>query len=279
MIYPQIVQSIPFQKELMYAKLNFEGYNEPIRFYDYYTDPQYSKFNLLGFVKEYTIGLPGTIIGAIKGKKEEPQTAFETDNPIIQLSVKESNLSKALITMVYLDVEERKGYITLSAIMPEAKAAAQLGQQAQYLLQEKITEFKIEKAKVQLEFVAERYTEKEKEFKEIQEKLARYRDRNKQVLSAIDNTELERLQSEYQLTLSVFTELAKQLENARIQMKNETPVFSIIEPISIPKESFKPKRKLILLIWIFLGVIMGIGWVFGKHYLSEVKSRWKEEKV
>jgi uncharacterized protein involved in exopolysaccharide biosynthesis len=87
---------------------------------------------------------------------------------------------------------------------------------------------------------------------------------------------MERLESEYQISFAVFTELAKQLENSRIQVKEETPVFSIIEPISVPIESFKPKRKQILMIWLFLGIILGIGLVFGKQYIVGVKHRWKE---
>jgi len=279
MIYPQIVQSIPFQLELMQAKLNFEGYNEPISFYDYYTDPQYAKFNILGAIKQYTIGLPGTIIGAIRGKKENIPGSDGSENQLIQLTYEESQLIKSLGEIVYLNVEEREGTVTLSAIMPEAKAAAQLGQIAQELLQEKITEYKIKKAEAQLEFVQDRYNEREKEFKAIQEKLAINKDRNKQILSAIDNTEQERLQSEYQISLSVFMELAKQLEKAKIQVKEETPVFSIIQPISVPSESFKPKRKQILFIWIFLGGVVGIAWVFGKHFLVDIKKRWVEEGI
>jgi uncharacterized protein involved in exopolysaccharide biosynthesis len=235
-IYPQIVQSIPFQKELMYTKLNFEGYEEKISFYDYYTDPQYSKFNLLSFVKKFTIGLPGTIIGAIRGKAKIPQTSVETYNNIIQLSSKEKEVIESLSSSVSLNVGQREGYISLISILHEP----------------------------------------EKEFKHIQEKLARYRDKNKNILTAADRTKMERLESEYQVCFSVFIELAKQLENSRIQVKEETPVFSIIEPISIPIERFKPKRKQILMIWLFLGIILGIGLVFGKKYIGGVKHRWKE---
>ena len=159
LIYPQIVQSIPFKMELMKTKLNFEGYNEKISFYDFYTDPQYSKFNLLSSIKKYTIGLPGIIIKAIRGEKKLPIDSVETNN-MLQLSEKEMDLINLLSSNVYLNVNEKEGFITLSAIMPEARAAAQLGQKAQGLLQKKIIEFKIEKAKAQLEFIQERYNEK-----------------------------------------------------------------------------------------------------------------------
>lgn len=280
-IYPQIVQSIPFQLELMHSKLNFEGYNEKISLYDYFTDPQYAKFNLLGFVKSYTIGLPSKIIAlpskiikAILGKTKVPKTTLEVDNNIIQLTAEETGLINSLSAMVYLNVDQKQGVITLSAIMPEAKAAAQLGQMAQELLQEKITEFKIEKSKTQLAFVQERYKEREIEFKVIQEKLARNRDRNKNIITELNKTESERLQSEYQIALGVVTELAKQLEGAKLQVKNETPIFSIIQPISVPSASFKPKRKQILIMWIFLGFCIGLVWLFCKQYLGILKKKW-----
>ena len=169
LIYPQIAQSIPFQKELMYAKFNFVGFNEKISLYDYYTDPQYSKFNLLGFIKKYTIGLPGTILGAIKkvirGKPIESEISGEANANIIQLTEDEAEIAKFLNEAVSLEADQKQGLITLTANMPEAKTAAQLGQKAQEILQEKITKFKIEKAEAQLEFVKERYIEKEKNLK------------------------------------------------------------------------------------------------------------------
>lgn len=278
-IYPQIVQSIPFQLELMKAELNFEGYDEKISLYDYYTDPKYAKFNLLGIVKKYTIGLPATILGAIREKKTSTQSVPQIENKIIQLTAKESELSKALGGMVYLNTNVKQGVLTLTAIMPEAKASAQLGQAAHELLQERIIAYKIEKSKAQLEFVQERYNEREFDFKAIQEKLAINQDRNKNIITALNKTESQRLQSEYQIALGVVTELAKQLESARLQVKNETPVFSIIEPISVPSQSFKPKRKQILMIWIFLGGVIGIGWAFGKHFWVNIKKRWKDERL
>ena len=36
-IYPKILSSVPFQKELMQAKIKFEEYEEPVCLLDYYT--------------------------------------------------------------------------------------------------------------------------------------------------------------------------------------------------------------------------------------------------
>lgn len=161
--------------------------------------------------------------------------------------------------------------------MPQAKAAAQMVQKAQVLLQDAITDFKIQKAKDQLAFVGERYAEKEKEANLAQQKLANFRDRNKNVSTAKAQTELERLTAEYNLVYGVYSELAKQLETQKIQVKENTPVFTVIEPVSVPIQKSKPKRAMILVIWTFLGGIVGVGMVFGKEFLGSIKEQWTKE--
>lgn len=66
------------------------------------------------------------------------------------------------------------------------------------------------------------------------------------------------------------------MEQAQIKVKEDTPVFSIIKPITVPLEKSKPKRSLILVIWIFLGGILGIGLVLGKHLISDFRKKWNE---
>ena len=67
-MYPQILENIDFKKELMYSKIKFEKWEEPITLIDYYTNPEYNKPSVLGIVKKYTIGLPFVILNAIRGE-------------------------------------------------------------------------------------------------------------------------------------------------------------------------------------------------------------------
>lgn len=276
MMYPEIVQSVPFQLELLQTKLNFEGIAHPVSLYDYYTDEAYQKFNLLGSIKKYTIGLPGVIISAIKGKEKPKEYIQNQESTVLSLSTEQYGLLNFIGGAVTLDVDQRAGKLSLSASMPEALAAAQLGQSALELLQNYITKYKIEKAQEQVDFIQGRFDVKKSEFAKAQINLAGFRDRNKNMSSAMAQTEEERLQSEYQIAFSVYNELAKQLETAKIQVKQDTPVLTVIEPIAVPNERAEPNRKMILFIWIFLGGIIGIGWVFGKVYLVDIRRKWKE---
>lgn len=275
-IYPKIVQSVPFKLELLQTKIDFEGRDNAISLYDYYTDNENQGFNLLGSIKKYTIGLPGLIISAIKGKQEETIVVQDAQLEVIALSKEEYGILKSIGASVSLSADVKEGTLSLTASMPEALASAQLGQSALTLLQRYITKYKIEKAQAQLDFIQERFFVKKSEFEKAQINLANFRDRNKFMSTAIAQTEEERLQSEYQITFSVYNELAKQLETAKIQVKEETPVLTVIEPITIPNEKTEPKRAMILFIWTFLGGIIGIAWVFGKVYLVDIRKKWKE---
>ncbi len=273
-IYPKIVTSLPFQLELMKTPLTFSDKNDPVTFYDYYSAEKKSN----PFVK-YTIGLPGLILSlpgqlvkAIRGEKKENISSDKTIP--IELTEKQKAVQLLLSKLVTLEANAKEGFLTLSVTMPEAKAAAQLGQRAQAMLQLYITEFKIKKAQAQLLFIQQRYDETSKKLEISQERLASFSDRNKNVSTATAKIEYDKLNRDYNLVYGVYSELAKQLEQAKIQVKQDTPVFTIIEPISVPTTKSKPNRPMILLIWLFLGGVVGTGFIFGKEYWASVKEKW-----
>ncbi|WP_346857517.1 Wzz/FepE/Etk N-terminal domain-containing protein [uncultured Draconibacterium sp.] len=274
-IYPQIVQSVPFQLELMNASYTFSAVDHPVSFYEYYT--QHYTPGFLASLKKYTIGLPFVILSAIKGEDQTSGKTLET-NDYIYLTKEQEEVRKILANGVTLETNDKDGYVTLSVRSNEAKLSAQIAQKAQMLLQKYITTFKIEKASAQLKFIEERYADNKKEFEAAQAALADFRDKNKNVTSARARTQEERLQSDYQLAFDVYSQLAQQLEQARIQVKEDTPVFSIIKPVTVPLED-NGSGLMTLLIWTFLGGVIAIGWIFGKEFLTSIKEKWNSEEA
>lgn len=272
-IYPQILQSVPFQLELMNSLFTFSDAPEPVSIYTYYTE--IAKPGVLSQVKKYTIGLPFVILKALKGEQPEATLPSESSG-IIGLTNDQEEVRKLMAENISLATDTKDGYLTLTVTMPEALTAAQVGVKAQEMLQRYITEFKIAKASDQLKFVEERYNEKKAEYEKAQARLASFRDRNKNVTSAIARTEEERLNGEFNIAYNVYNELAKQLEQARIQVKEDTPVLSVIKPVVVPIEKSKPKRAMILAVWLFLGIVAGVGIVLGKGYLADIKRKFNE---
>jgi len=260
-MYSKILESIPFQKELMQTPIKFEEYEQPVTLFDYFTNEKYKKFSIGGAIKKYTIGLPGVIMKAIRGEKEDEVYKPEGVGTLQTLTLKEKQCVEALKGLITLNLNEKDGYVQLTAAMPEPLAAAQLAERVQTLLQRYITEFKIEKVQSNLDFVQERFDEAKRDFEQIQQERAAFKDANKNIYSARAQTQEDQLDTRYNLALSVYSELAKQLEQAKIQVKETTPILTVIDPVTIPLERSKPKRALILVLFTFLGGFAGIGLV------------------
>lgn len=263
--YPEIVNSIPFKKKLVQTMLKFEEIDNEISYQQYYWD--YAKPNFLDNIKKYTIGLPTVIFG----KKDDEKDKSQQENEILSITRKEKKLFDGISEQLTLNIDEKKGIITLAYNMPEALAAAQMLQRAQTLLQETITAFKIQKASDELNFIRQRYEDSEKDFKSKQFALAQFQDRNRDLFSSLPQTRLQQLQADYNLAFSVYSELAKQLETKQIKVKEDQPIFTIIEPVSIPNERSKPKRVIIVAIWTLLGMVVGIGSIFIKDFIRQLK--------
>jgi LPS O-antigen subunit length determinant protein (WzzB/FepE family) len=272
-VYPQIITSIPFQLELMNTPLNFQDYPEPVTLFDYVTKLQ--KPSVLGIVKKYTVGLPGLILSAIKGKKKEVSGASNNDLKPLSLTKDQVTVQKMLNDMVSLTVNAKEGYLTITVIMSEPLVTAQLALKAQNLLQKYIIEFKIQKSQANLDFIQSSFAKAKKEFEQAQVKLAIATDRSQGFVSGLSKVETDRLQSQYTITFGVYQELAKQFEQAKIQVKKETPVFTVIDPPLVPYEKTKPKRSMIVIGWIFLGGVIASGLVFGKEYWPIIVEKWR----
>ena len=254
----------------MQTAIKFEEYDQPVKLLDYYTADEYAQFSLGGTILKYTIGLPGVIIGAIRGEEPEPQYGEGAVATLESLSKDEAECIKTLKDKINMNLNDKDGYITLSVDMPEPLAAAQLAAKVQELLQRYVTDFKIQKVKANLEFVEGRYEEAKKEYEKKQEELAIFNDANRNLVSNVAKTTQERLNNEYTLLFGVYSELAKQREQANIQVKETTPVFTVVEPVTIPTERSKPKRGLICIAFTFLGGFIGIGLVLTLPFMAQV---------
>ena len=274
LVYPNVMASVAFQRELLQTPINVAGEAGPVTLLSYLSDEKHRRFSLAGFVLKYTIGLPGLVMRAIKGEPEEREMP---QSDIIVLSREERLAMRQLKNIIGMEVEEKKGYITIVARMPEAFAAAQVAESALTLLQRYITEFKIDKVKRNLDFIQGRYDELKREYEDIQMIRARYRDANQNTIRYSARTEQEKLDAEYSRAMNLYSELATQLEQAKISVKETTPILTVVNPVTVPYRKSKPNRPMIVIAFTFFGVIVGAGVVLFLPLLGEISGsdRWR----
>lgn len=258
-LYPQIAESIPYRLALLEAKV---GSNET-SFRNYILD-QSSGLAILPLLKKYTIGLPGLLFN----KQTDNNEAL--DNSLFQVTKEDRGLFNFLAQVLSIDVDDQEGLVSISVELSDRMVAAQLAQSATDLLQSNIIEFKSQSARNNLDFIERQHESKRQEFEEVQDSIAIFKDQNLNITSSLYQNQLSRLESQFTVTSSVFQELAGQVEQAKIQVNKDTPIFTIIEPVSVPLERTKPRRAMVVIIWTFLGAVFSVGWVLVKSPLQQI---------
>lgn len=281
LVYPEIVNSVPYRLELMHTPLHYTKVDHPISMFDYAMGG-YDKPSIISYVLRYTIGLPGLIISKLRGPMPEivynVESTDEVGEPVqrpIIVSVAEQQMLDVFGRVVSLDVNKKEGFIILMVHGSEPIQTAELALKAQQLLQDELTRHRIEKSESELKYVQERFAEIKKENDYYQDQLAIINDRSQGLATTRDRIERDRVQAKYNVSNAIYNELAKQLEQAKMQVKKDTPTYAIIQPVTIPMKPSNSRAKT-LIVWTFFGGIVGCGIVLGKGYWPKLKEKFKK---
>jgi capsular polysaccharide biosynthesis protein len=275
-VYPNIVKSAPYCSDIMQTKITTKKSSVPITLYEYYTEDEYRDKNLFSIIAKYTIGLPGTILSAITSNdSDDLGQAIYSDTitgKVISLSEDERKVYEIISNNIQLELNSKDGYIVLGYSFGEPEAVAQITQNLYTTLDKYVRNYKAQKAEDNLNFVQSSYEEARADFLRKQSELAAFQDANRDLSTASARATLRRLNSEYDIAFTVYNELAKQLEQAKLAVKQSIPVLTVIDPVVVPNQKSAPRRAMILIVFTFLGVIIGIGWVFIKPFIDDLRS-------
>ena len=266
-IYPQITESVPYKRVLLELPLSINQSEPDVLLKDYLLNKKETSFDLIGSLKKYTIMLPFTILTAIKGKPKGNDKVLKSE---MSVSLEEEELFKTLSGMLSLSVNAKEGFVNLSASMGDPLICAIVAKGAQEILQKSVIDYKIKSASELLTFNQKQLDLKKIEFDSLQNKLALFKDSNLNIIDSRFENRLSGMEAEFGIVNAVYQELSKQLEQSKLQVSKDTPVFSVIQPVTIPNVRSAPKRSLMVLIYTFIGFVLGCGFVLTKGPLSQI---------
>ena len=265
MLYGKILESYTFKKELLEAPLkNLED----VTSLRGYFEQEATSSSFFGTVKEYTIGLPSKIIGWFKSEPKE--SSLQSVEGMNTISEEEFEYFKEIDEMLTININDKDGYLEITATSKLSQLAAQLVKNGENILQNQIIAIKTKSSLELLAYLEEQYTIKNKLLIEAQDNLANFKDRNLNISRSSFSNAQTRLEAELQIATSVFQNVVTQLEQVKLQVAKDTPVFSFLKPVVVPTEKSAPKRSLIVIIWLFLGVVISIGYLLAKEPLLDM---------
>ena len=274
-MYPNIVYSYPFLSELLNSSFYFQKEAKYITLYDkIYAD---TIPNVGELIMKYTFRLPWTIKDKMLKKKKNVRFENSTNDSheLIFVDYDLNRILESISEMIGLSIDNETGLITVRAtIKREPIAVTQITQKMVDLLQTYIIEHQTKLVQENLTFIEILYLEKKIEYERNRKTLFDYRDANRNTVVERTDAYHQELSDAYNLSMGLYQNLAEQYEQAKIAVRKETPVFSIIEPAKVPYERKSPKRTKIVILSGFLGGFLGIGVVFCKMFFAKLKKEW-----
>lgn len=188
---------------------------------------------------------------------------------------------KAFRKELSLSVDSKTGLVTISAILPDALLTAQvvngLARELDVFLRTK----KSSGASEQRKWIESRLNDVERDLRLSEEAVKIFREKNRRV---IDSPQLlleqERLLRDVQINSTLYIELKKQLEIARIEEIKNIPVISVLDPARPAARKERPRRSIITMVAGLMGLLAASLWSVAEHQRGQtLRGRFTQWRV
>jgi hypothetical protein len=263
-MYPNIVGSIPFLQELVQAKI----YN-----------PKIKKWQVLrDYLKGHQSNAPLKLYDGEKLEEESekkqlsdvdlkdlnvPSSPGETID-FLNIGLKETQILKKLKSYIKVEVDKKTMFLTITCTLQNPIIAANLASLVQRQLTRYIVNYRTEKVRKEMEFLTARQAEARKRYDQALFTFSNYKDQNRNRFLNVAKTQEKKLQYEVDLAFNLYSSLTTQLSDAKIKVQKETPIFKVLEPAQVPLSRSSPKRSLITIGAMFIGIFISLLIVFFK---------------
>ncbi|MEX2602203.1 MAG: Wzz/FepE/Etk N-terminal domain-containing protein [Balneolaceae bacterium] len=276
-LYPRIVESLPFQVELIQKSVYFESLEREATLFEYLTGLRERTFlqKTGSILWNSTLGLPATLSSLFssgaEGEEQAVEIDFESFRDLEQPQNVDYRIRQASETMsnwITVRIEPQTGFIVIGVAMPDSRASSETVNIVREQLKQYVTRYRTEKAIEDRDFIQQQYEIARERYLESQEALVTYQDANQNPATARAGALEQRLTADFTRFSGIYNTFATRLEEARIRVQEETPVFSIYEPVTVPSNPSLPNWKRVFAGAIFLGLFFGVVWIYSRRGLS-----------
>ena len=270
-MFPDVVHSTPFIFELFDLPVTFERKDTVVNttLLDYMLE--YQKSPWWTPVLQFPFKALGWCIDLVTPGDEEEEGAGGALNPN-NLPKKERAVVKFFAENIMVNVDKKSFKTEMSIEMQDPQVVATVMDAITENLKEYMSEYRTSKARQDADNLSIICDQRKADYYKAQQAYADYVDSNKNVSLQSAQVERERLQQEMNLAYQVYSQVATNLEGARIQAEQAKPVFVIINPVTVPLQRTAPSKAKMLIIFTFLAGCCAAGWVlFGEEYWKKLK--------
>jgi len=254
-IFPDVIKSKNFIAELMTINIKNKDGDTACSYYTYLRDKQKAPWweQITGSIKDMIKPTPkdnynGEVKLSVFGLTKQQDDIFNTAQDKLKCTVdKKTNV-------VSIIVEDQDPLVC--AIMADSTCKK---------LQEFITSYRTNKARIDYEYYEKICEESKIEYEKALEKYAASADAHTNSILTTYQARIERLENDMQAKYNIYTAMNTQLQAARAKLQEATPAFTVIESASVPIKPAGPKRMIISIVMTILAFFVMSGMIIIKE--------------
>lgn len=276
-LYPKVVASIPFLIQLFDVPVEMSTNDTTFTVREYLQDK----------IKEpWWAGLSLPMPSISDGDATVPDPG-KGDGEILDpfhLSPEEMGLVNALRKRISAYMDKKTGEILITSMMQDPLTAAQLTDTVAARLQEYITDYRTAKARSELDNAMLANDEAKQQYFQAQQIYAEYKDQNQGIATYEAQSESDRLENDMRLAFNLYNQTAQQVQTARHKVEEQTPVFAVLNPSTVPLHPLIPQVKrtvmMAAVVFLLLGCLVTL-WpiLFGRRFLEVLHRERRNMKL
>ena len=263
-LYPDVVSSNEFIIGLLGVKVKSDDGAISTDYYTYMTKHQkknwltYPFYKMAGAIGR-VFSKPKSTSGSMAGAK---MNAFK-------MSEKDYNLVQALKEKITCDVDKKTDVITIGVDDQDPYIAACLADSVSVHLQNFITAYRTNKARIDVEHYRKLMEQSKKAYDYSVRVYSEYCDANQDVMLQSFISKRDEMENEMQLKFNTYSAMRTQYEAMLAKLQEKTPAFTTLQNATVPIRPSKPKRMIFVLGMCVLAVFGTSLWIIRKSIFAK----------
>lgn len=251
-LYPDLMKSSEFIIDLFDVPVTTSDGTVQTDYYTYLT--QHQQQSPMQHVRNFITNLRKKII------PDEQQPVFKSTqegkrfNPF-SLSRKESMVVEGVQDLIECDVDIKTSVITITVTDQDKLVCATMADSVRVRLQNYIINYRTQKARHNYDYYKALSEKAKAEYDIAVKEYSDYSDSHQNALLQAYISERDKLESEMELKYQAYSTLIAQVQAAEVKVREQTPVFTVLQCATIPQKPFKPKRMIFILGMMFLAIV------------------------
>lgn len=263
--YPEILRSREVGLEVVRAEYYFSDLDATMTMTEYLNlNPPFLK-RLGKSIRKYTIDLPKTLRKAMASGRESSQDTTDIFYRFPTFAEEEAIV--AIASMMTVSVDRTTDVMHVKVVTHDSRLSYEMLTNYLNTLRRRVNQIESRQAAGKLKFIRERFAVAKVELARLEEAMSRFVDANQHIATAKLQLQVDRFDRQISFQSNLYTELQTQLVQAEISLQRSSSVLTLLEMPRPPVKASGPKRKIMVLMGLFMGMAFGFSLAFVKDIL------------